>query len=64
MATELMYHKTKPGGTCSCGYKFRLGEWISLHRAKYAELAANLYALGNDLDDLHDAVMNVKDLAE
>lgn len=59
IATELTYHHTKPGPFCSCGHKFKLGEWISMHRAKRVELAIGLYEAGISIDDIHEAVETV-----
>ncbi|WP_146243442.1 hypothetical protein [Curtobacterium sp. MCLR17_034] len=63
IATELQYHHTQPGLTCTCGYKFRPGEWISLHRAKAADIAIELWRSGIEIDDLHIAVVGTRKLA-
>jgi hypothetical protein len=63
IATELQFHHTRPGGACTCGYEFRPGEWISLHRAKAADAAILLNEAGVDLGNLHAAVLGAEKLA-
>lgn len=56
IATELVYHHMQKGGDCLCGYRYRPGESIHIHRAERADLAIHLNEAGVSLDDLHEAV--------
>lgn len=56
IAEELIYHRMRSEGICSCGHKYRLGENIMLHRAEAADMAITLHEAGVPLGDLHKTV--------
>lgn len=63
MAEEMIYHRMRSTGNCSCGYKYRPGESIMLHRAKVMNIVLILNDAGISLDDMHEAVGKVMEVA-
>lgn len=59
IAAVITDHGTLPGPTCNCGYKYELGEWISLHKAQAIETALVLYAADIEPDDIPLGVRSI-----
>lgn len=55
IAAVLDQHGTVPGPRCHCGYQYRLGESIPMHRATAVSASLTLHKMGVSDDDLVQA---------